>query len=470
MKPTKINIPSNIFPTTPGVYLVGGSIRDILLGNSPIDYDVVVSENAEKYAHRLAMNLPGRPVKIGKPGQTILRVVSKDINVDVSALNGKNIAEDLQKRDFTINAMAYELSSDTLIDNAGGQKDLVQKIIRMQSPQAFVSDPVRLLRAYRLAACLNFVIEPKTMSAIERHADLIRHSAGERIRDELFKMLRAQSSYPALSQMTDSGILFQIFPELSDPKKDFTNAADRSAAVEQTLASYCHLESLFKDLYQYLPRSLEPFYEGLDDTIKVLLKFSMLWHGIGRPKIQIQNENSMHRFGEHATQSAEMAKDICQRFRFSNRHTDYINLIIQNHAQPFALFYTNKNNKLAIRDLIRLFMNCRDQTPELMVHAIAELCGKTGINAAENQSFLEFVIYLIQDEYARFKAKAATAPLITGRDLIRKFGLTPSPLFKRVLRFIEEERLIREKMTRTDALRLVKKYIAKLKSSSSSSS
>ena len=459
-----IHIPPNIFPPTPGAYLVGGSIRDFLLGNSPLDYDVVVSENPEKYAHHLAMDLPGRLVKIGKPGQTILRVVSKGINVDVSALNGRNIAEDLQKRDFTINAMAYELSSDTLFDNAGGQKDLVQKIIRMQSPQAFVSDPVRLLRAYRLAAGLNFVIEPKTMSAIERHANLIRHSAGERIRDELFKMLGAPGSHPALSQMTDSGLLFQIFPELSDPKKNIANAADQRPAVEQTLASYYQLESLFEDLFQCLPRSLEPFYEGLDDTVKVLLKFSMLWHDIGRPKIQIQNENSMPRFEQRATQSAEIAKGICQRFRFSNLHTDYINLIIQYHVQPFALFYANKNNKLIIKDLIRFFMNCREQIPELMVHAIAELRGKTGINAAENQSFLEFVIYLIQDEYARFKAIAATAPLISGRDLIREFGLTPSPVFKRVLRFVEEERLTREKMTRTDALRLVEEYIAAPKS------
>lgn len=466
MKPTKIIIPPNIILATPGAYLVGGSIRDLLLGNTPIDYDVVVSENPEKYARQLAIHLAGRLVKIGKAGQTILRVVSKDNIVDVSALNGQTIAEDLQKRDFTINAMAYELSSDTLIDIAGGQRDLGQKIIRMQSPRAFISDPVRLLRAYRLAACLNLVIESKTLSAIQRHADLIRRCAGERIRDELFKILRAPESHPALSLMKDSGILFHIFPELSDTHEDIENTAEARPVLKQSLAAYRHLESLLNDPYQFLPRSLEPFYQGLDDTTNALLKFSMLWHDIGRSGFQTQNENGRQRFGGHATQSAEMAKGICQRFRFSNRHTAYINLIIRYHRQPFALFYANRNNRLAVKDMLRFFMNCRDQTPALMVHAIAELYGNKEINAAENQSFLDFTIHLIRHEYARFKAKAATAPLITGRDLIREFGLTPSPLFRRLLSLIEEERLARAKMTREDALRLVKKYIAELEWSS----
>ena len=91
-----IKIPPHIFPDTPGAYLVGGSIRDCLLGNPPTDYDVVVSENPEKYARQIASKLAGRLVEIGKPGQTIKRVVSQGIVVDISPLNGETIAEDLR--------------------------------------------------------------------------------------------------------------------------------------------------------------------------------------------------------------------------------------------------------------------------------------------------------------------------------------------------------------------------------------
>ena len=143
-----------------------------------------------------------------------MRVVSQGIVVDISPLHGKTIAEDLRKRDFTINAMAYDLSSKTLIENGGGQTDLAKNSIRMLSPQAFVSDPLRLLRAYRLAACLNFAIEPSTISAIKRHAELVQQAAGERIRDELFKMLGADTSHPSFTQMRDCGLLNQSFPEL----------------------------------------------------------------------------------------------------------------------------------------------------------------------------------------------------------------------------------------------------------------
>jgi tRNA nucleotidyltransferase/poly(A) polymerase len=455
-----INIPSHIFPRTPGAYLVGGSIRDCLLGNPPTDYDVVVSENAEKYARQIASNLTGRMIKIGKPGQTIMRVVSQGIVVDISSLNGKTIADDLLKRDFSINAMAYDLSSKTLIDNVGGQTDLVKNTIRMLSPQAFVNDPLRLLRAYRLAACLNFAIESKTISAIERHAELIQHCASERIRDELFKMLSAEISYPCVSQMTDNGLLIQIFPELFKRSKGLVGVPDSRHAIGQTLDGYNRLEILLNDLYQVLPRSLEPFFDQLDDSARALLKFSMLWHDIGTPPDHVGNKDSEHHTGRYATESAETAKNICRRLRFSNRHTEYIDLIIQNHARPFVLNSAYRNKSLANKTVVRFFISCGNQAPEVMVHALAQGYGSHAEKSVETQSFLEFMIYMLEDEYTRYMAKAATGPIINGHDLIYEFGLKPSPVFKQVLRFIEEERLSRLKMTRADALDLAKQFIA----------
>ncbi|MBW2411946.1 MAG: CCA tRNA nucleotidyltransferase, partial [Deltaproteobacteria bacterium] len=174
---------ATIFPKIRGAYLVGGSIRDHLLGKVPVDYDLAVMQDPLEFGRRIASQMPGHLVEIGKPGQMIVRLISGEMSVDISVIEGKTISEDLQRRDFSINAMAYELASGKFIDEVGGQQDLERKVIRMLSPRAFVNDPVRLLRAFRLAAGLEFSIEPATLAAIAQHAGLIRTSARERIKD-----------------------------------------------------------------------------------------------------------------------------------------------------------------------------------------------------------------------------------------------------------------------------------------------
>ena len=145
-------IPFNtkILPGTKGVYMVGGSVRDLILGQRSTDYDIVVRGNPEKFARKLSENLSGRLVKMGKPGQVVFRVVSREHLFDISAIKGLNIETDLIQRDFTVNAMAYSFFSKTIIDPLNGLKDMAEKKVRMTSSKIFKKDPVRLLRAYRI--------------------------------------------------------------------------------------------------------------------------------------------------------------------------------------------------------------------------------------------------------------------------------------------------------------------------------
>jgi poly(A) polymerase len=377
-------------------------------------------------------------------------------------MDGKTIAEDLQRRDFTINAMAYELASDKFIDNLGGQQDLSRKVIRMLSPRAFVSDPVRLLRAYRLAAGLDFTIESQTQSAIGRHADLIQKSAGERIKDELFKMLQSDTSYPSVLEMADSGLFVQLFPEFLETPKDPVDPSRCRPALKDTFAAYGRLEELLKDPAKTLPPTLEPYYQNLSDTVKALLKFCILWHDIGGLALEGQNADPSTDVSPavNPARSAQMAQRLCKRYRFANRHTEYINLIIENQTRPFSLFSAYQSNTVTVKETTRLFMKCRAQTPALMLHALADMYGRQGKNSARGRAFLEFVIHLLQDRYTAFEAKAALPPLISGRDLIDEFELAPSPLFKRILRVVEEKRLSGKTRTRSDALQMVKNFLA----------
>ncbi len=449
---------SRIFPKIQGAYLVGGSVRDHLLGKVPVDYDLVVSENPGEYGRRIASKMPGHLVEIGKPGQAIVRVVSRKISVDISAIEGKTIDEDLKRRDFSINAMAYELASGKLIDEVGGQQDLSHKVVRMLTPRAFVNDPVRLLRAFRLAAGLEFTIEPSTLAAIAQHAELIRKSAAERITDELFKLQQSDSSHPYLLQMYDSGLLLQLFPEFMAKKKDPPKSKGDRPAMEDTFAAYGRLEALLKDPARHLPASLEPSYREFKGTVKALLKFSILWHNLGGPAVDGRNTDLLN--DVNAKRSAEMAQRLCRRYRFANRHTDYICFVIENQTWPFSLFSADQNNTLTRDETIRFFMQSRSQTPALMLHAVAEMCALQGENSPRSRAFFDFVIHLLQDEHTVFKEQAALPPLITGRDLISEFELEPSPLFKKILHIIEEARLCGKARTRSDALQMAKEILA----------
>jgi tRNA nucleotidyltransferase/poly(A) polymerase len=181
-----IQFDTKIFPETPGAFIVGGSIRDLLCGRAPVDYDIAVLGDPVKFARQIESRTNGRLVELGKTGQMIIRIVSEKHIIDVSSIKEASIVKDLRARDFTINAMAYDLASDLasnrLIDPLDAQRDLKNKTIRMVSKDIFKRDPVRLLRAYRIAAEFQFEIESQTQAAIQKHASLIQQSAGERVR------------------------------------------------------------------------------------------------------------------------------------------------------------------------------------------------------------------------------------------------------------------------------------------------
>ncbi|MDX1709233.1 MAG: hypothetical protein R3274_11570, partial [Desulfobacterales bacterium] len=172
-----IQLDKKIFPQTPGAFIVGGSIRDLLCGRAPVDYDVAVLGDPVEFARRIERSTNGRLVELGKPGQMIVRIVGEKYVIDVTAITEGSIEKDLQARDFTINAMAYDLSTNRLIDPVGAQDDLKDKTIRMVSNDIFKRDPLRLLRAYRIAAEFEFEIEAHTQAAIQKHAALIQQSA-----------------------------------------------------------------------------------------------------------------------------------------------------------------------------------------------------------------------------------------------------------------------------------------------------
>jgi len=446
----------NILPEKKGTYIVGGSIRDRLLGQRPTDYDIAVSVNPETFARKMANTASGRIVTIGKQDNQIFRVITDDFIFDISLVNGPSIEDDLKKRDFTINAMAYSFTSGQLIDTLGGQKDLSDQTVRMVSESVFTMDPIRLLRAFRIAAVLNFEIDPHTISAINKYVHLIMSTAKERIKAEWFRILKTPTSHRYLSQMIRSRLLFEIFPELENLKHCHQNIHHSFDVFEHTIKAYYHIENLLNNLPLIITDPTIPIHSHLDENRKSLIKYAILLHDIGKPSTKSEDRNGNIHFFGHGSKSADMAKLINQKLRLSNSEAAYVDAIIRNHGRPLNLMNLHQKNQLTKKNVTRFFMNCGCNTPDILLHSIADHKGK---GPAKNGGFIDFAIQMIKAYYVSFKPEQLKPALLTGDDLIEIFGLTPSPLFKTILNHVEELRLSGQAQSKKDAILLVKKFL-----------
>ncbi len=454
-------VDTDVFPRKTGVYIVGGSIRDLLCGRTPIDYDLALTDTPEKFARLLAARISGHVVEFGQHGHTIRRVVTGDYHFDIMPLNGVSIEDDLRRRDFTINAMALDVSSGNLLDPTGGRQDLAAKRIRMVNRDVFRNDPVRLVRAYRMAANFDFTIDGDTQAAISQDADLIGKSAGERIKEELFKIFKSAESHAQLERMAHSGLLFSVFPELAQLKNCQPGKESQRDLFEQTLAAYDHLEKLLYSRDQNLPEPASRHVKNIGTARAILLKWAVLLQSIGQPsaRIKAEAEADDHHCDAHAARSATIAGAICRRLRFSRHQSDTVEFLVRRHLEPFLCFKTRPRKVLADRAFIRLFMKCGDRTPDILLHALAGIMGRKAREDPSVKRFSEFVTRGIDCYYSTLRPRASTPPPLNGNDLVKYFGLKPSPSFKEILNAIEEEHLASRNLTREQALDLVEKLL-----------
>lgn len=447
-----IDFNPNIIPPVKGAYLVGGAVRDILARRIPDDFDFAVRENPKQFAMALGENTGCPVIRLGKPGLTLYRIVSPMGVFDVSPMVGSNIQEDLANRDFTINAMALSVDSGTLLDPFNGMGDLDTKQVRMISDRSFVSDPIRLLRAYRFSALLSFRIDRTTERAIASHRDLIIQSAGERVHTEIKKIFATQNAFATLSAMAENGLLFSVFPELGPLKNCTQNRHHDFNVLEHTLLVLKHIEALLL--------TFPPFSDVLcRNRHWPMMKYAALFHDTGKPSCRSEKNGQIHFYG-HETESAALFLSMAERLKFSNDEKKHAQIVIQSHLRPLFLFENFKAGRLSARSKTRLFMDCGQFTPDVLLHGLADSLSKRKDQDPETkQQFMRFVREVADDYFARHLPALEQSRLITGQDLVRDYGLAPSPRFRSLLDQVEEARLAGLISTRDEADSLVKKLL-----------
>jgi hypothetical protein len=260
--------------------------------------------------------------------------------------------------------------------------------------------------------------------------------------------------------MADSTLLFVFLPELAALKECRQNRHHQFNVFDHTLHAFFHLESLLESNQRLLLADGVPAAHRIAEPQIPLLKFSILLHDLAKPAVQTMDRNGRRHFYGHEHQSSRMAEAVCQRLKCSRRDTDKIRFLVRHHARPRFLFTALHEHKAGPRAVTRFFMKCAEYIPDLFIIAAADMLGKEADLSERSTAFLAFLNQLMIDFEANFTSRKSGPRLITGHDLSAEFGLAPSPLYKKILSRVEEERLSRSDMTRQEALALVKKLIS----------
>ncbi|MFC2017891.1 CCA tRNA nucleotidyltransferase [Chloroflexota bacterium] len=463
-------------------YLVGGYIRDVLLDYPTQDIDIALPHALET-AQSLAKVLNGKYVVLDEVNE-VARVVfsypeqDSHWHLDLSTLKG-SIEENLSHRDFTINAMAVNLRElkashmADLIDPFGGQKDIEAGLIRVVSRTAFQDDPARLLRAVRLAAECGFTIEEETEALIQAQCRLILKVAGERVREELYRLFSIPDSAPFLYYLDRLGLLTSIFSEL-----EFTKSIDQPFehywdVFQHSLETVAALESLLKlearkhdPVIDRIPnfRALMKRLTEVSDNISrsVLLKLAALLHDIAKPQTRSLEPNGRARFLGHTKEGAEVAGHIMQRLRFSNRDKRTVEKIVESHLRPWQM---GGDGRPTHRAIYRFFRDTGESSSDIIALALADFLATRGpdITLAEWEKHCAMMEYILS-EHEKEEARIVPSKLIDGHDLINIFGMKPGPRIGQLLESVHEAQGIGEVITREEAMAFARRQIVLLQS------
>ncbi|MEW5766929.1 MAG: HD domain-containing protein [bacterium] len=450
------------------IYLVGGWLRDYLLEKKSNDYDFAVGGEAISLAREVASSLGGS-FFILDPERDCARVVLKgkeQVCLDFSRLKGDNIAEDLRQRDITINALAVDLSgSETIIDPNGGLPDLSSGRIRLVSKENLIEDPLRGLRAFRLAAQLGFKIDQDSLRLISQYASLITRSSEERIRDELLFLLETKESYPHLLAMDETGLLGEIIPELMPLKGveqpgyhhlDVFDHSTVSLAYLEEITEHCafHFRAWHNRIAEYLKR---PLSSGQSQV--ALLKLAALFHDLGKPQSLTRQGNGQISFTGHERSGAELAFLIGKKLKLSRDEAERLKKIVASHMRPGLLA---NENKISARAVHRFFRDLGEDGLGTLILSLADRYAARGPKACSSSVILRqyWVINHLLKRFFEEKEIITPPRMVGGRDLIEVFGLSPGPLIGQLLREIEEAYIEGQVKTREEGLALVERLIA----------
>ncbi len=399
-------------------YFVGGCVRDMILGNTSSDYDIVTSALPDE-----VISLFPNTITIGAKFGVVAVIVehhpyevatfrSDDTYEDgrhPSSVRFSSAKEDVFRRDFTVNGLLIDPATGNIFDYVEGRADIEKKIIRTigDADSRFNEDYLRMLRAIRFAANLGFAIEPETKKAIERHAPKINQISAERVREELNKILTRGGARIGFELMSETGILKEVLPEV-----------DKLKGVEQP--PRFHPEG---DVWQHTLIMLEGLPQSEESDKNICLAWAALLHDVGKALTRTEDEKGVHFYG-HVQKGEEIADNIMQRLKFSRAHRETVLALILQH-----MIFMNIQKMRPGR--LKRFLRMPDFELHLQLHRL-DCVASHGM--LDNYEFC-------RDQLRQMDNEDLHPPrLLNGNDLI-VLGFLPGKIMGEILLALEEEQL-----------------------------
>jgi len=431
------------------VYLVGGTLRDLALGYRPADWDFAAVRPYD-LASAVAAALGRRVISLGKEVTPTYRIPLDGPHLDVVGLAPGGLEADLRRRDFTVNALAYDPVADRVVDPTGGLKDLGAKLLRAPGREAFREDPLRVVKAFRMLAQFpGFALDLGTRVLLEEARGGLADVAPERVQQELELLLACPSPSAAVRDMQAAGVLCVVFPELKPLEGMGQNRFHHTDVMDHTLLALAELD-------QPSPSLAEARLAPSEPETWVTLRLAALFHDAGKPKSRtVDDAGEVHFYG-HPKLSAEIVREALHRMRFSGERTEAVAHLALNHLRPLALVKTRPRHT-ALR---RLVHDMGDLLPLLLALSLAD---KRASRGEEHQQNLIDLAEVAREALAVAREQGEELrrlpKLVDGLEAMDLLGLSrPGPELGRALDGLMKKQVEGEVSSREGAVAFLKSW------------
>jgi poly(A) polymerase len=438
-------------------WLVGGAVRDRLLGRDTEDFDVAVARDVETAARAVARHGGGTAFPLSEAfGAWRVAGPGRGWQVDLAALGGETIEQDLARRDFTVNAMAEPLAGGGLVDPTGGAADLERRLLRMVAPEAFEADPLRVVRLARLAAETGMEVDGPTAAAARGAASGLERVAGERVFAELRRILAVPAPAAGIAALDDVGALDDVLPELRALRGVEQSDSHHLDVWGHTLLTLDAVAALERDpadaLGEHAPAVAAVLAEPLADemTRGRALRIGALLHDVAKPSTRRVDDAGRVTFLGHDEQGAGMARGILARLHASERLRAYVAAVTRHHLR---LGFLVRRRPLGPRTTYDYLRACSPVEVDVTVLSVADRLATAGRGAdAAIAAHLELAREVLGPAL-RWRAEGPPSPLVRGDELAGELGIPSGPEVGRLLAELEAAQFAGEVATREDAIR-----------------
>ncbi len=442
----------------PEAWIAGGAVRDAVLGREVLDLDLAVGGDPERVAKAVAREGDGHAFELSAEFATWRAVASdRSWQLDATALRGETIEADLAARDFTLGAIAVPLAGGEPIDPHGGIGDLERRLLRVVAEDSFRLDPLRLLRAARLAADLGLEVDPGTVALARSEAHLAAEPAGERQLAELRRLLGGPDPLGGVALLDELGLTAVVLPELEalrgveqGPNHHLDVQGHTLAVLEQTLAVESDLERFAGER---AGEARELLAEPLADEMSrgTALRFGALLHDIGKPATRGERDGYVTFIGHDAV-GAEIVGGLCQRLRASRQLTRHLQGLTLHHLRLGFLVHEAPLPARRVHEYLRA---TEPVAADVTLLTVADRLSARGSGPFATEEAIEAHLDLARQMLAAaldWKRDGPPEPLLRGDDLAAELGIAPGPELGDLLADLEAAQYAGEVVDRRTAI------------------